>query len=138
MVRKLLFGAALLASAAASMVPSVASAQRYGDRYERSYQGDDRRYEQRPRYVSRRDDRRYDDRRGYDDRRSYGGQGYDRRPQRCSQGTTGAIIGALAGGLLGRTIDSRGDRALGTILGGGAGALAGNAIEKSNNPGYCR
>ncbi len=55
---------AFLASAAASMVPSIASAQRYDDRYERSYQGDDRRYEQRPRYVSRRDDRRYDDRHG--------------------------------------------------------------------------
>lgn len=137
MVRKLLLGTALLASTATAVAPSAASAQRYYDRYEQTRGSDDWRYEQRPRYV-RQDDRRYDDRRNYDDRRDYDGRGYDRRSQGCSRGTTGALIGALAGGLLGRSIDGRGDRTLGTILGGGAGALAGHAIEKSNNAGYCR
>ena len=70
-----------------------------------------------------------DGRYGYDQPRGY---------RRCSNGTTGTVIGALAGGLLGRSIDDRGDRALGTILGAGAGALAGHAVEKSGNPGYCR
>lgn len=146
-MRKFILGAALLASAAAGMMPSIAGAQRYQDRYqdryEQSYRDDDGRYDRAPRYIAHRGDRRYDDRRNYDDRRryddrrDYDDRGYD-RPQRCSKGTTGALVGAIAGGLLGRTIDSRGDRALGTILGGGAGALAGHAVEKSNNPGYCR
>jgi uncharacterized protein YcfJ len=131
MVRKLLLGTALLASATTAMVPSAASAQRYYNRYEQVRGGDDWRYEQRPRYVCE-DDRRWNDRRYRDER------GYERRAQGCSRGTTSALVGALAGGLLGRTIDSRGDRTLGTILGGGAGALAGHAIEKSNNAGYCR
>ena len=41
------------------------------------------------------------------------------------------MVGAVAGGLLGRTIDSRGDRTLGTVLGGVGGALAGREIERS-------
>ena len=48
------------------------------------------------------------------------------------------MIGAIAGGLLGRTVDTRGDRLGGTLIGGVAGALAGRAIDKSGNPGYCR
>jgi hypothetical protein len=52
---------------------------------------------------------------------------------RCRKpdGTTGLVVGAVAGGLLGRTIDSRGDRTLGTVLGGVGGALAGREIERS-------
>lgn len=37
-------------------------------------------------------------------------------------GTTGTIVGAIAGGLLGRTIDTDGDRTLGTVIGGAGGA----------------
>jgi uncharacterized protein YcfJ len=124
MFKKLSLAAAALAVGATAMVPTAVSAQRYyGDRYDRAY-----------------DDARYD---GYNrgpryERRYYDNRGYARGPQRCNNGTTGTIVGAIAGGLLGRTIDSRGDRTLGTILGGGAGALAGHAIEKSNNPGECR
>ncbi|APX66977.1 glycine zipper 2TM domain-containing protein [Sphingomonas sp. gentR] len=128
MFKKLSLAAAALAVGATAMVPTAASAQRYYDRYDRAY-GDaySDGYNRGPRY-----DRGYYDRGGYN--RGY----YNRGPQRCNNGTTGTIVGAIAGGLLGRTIDTRGDRTLGTILGGGAGALAGNAIEKSNNPGYCR
>ena len=48
-------------------------------------------------------------------------------------GTTGLIIGGAAGALLGREIDSRGDRALGTILGGAAGALLGKEIAQGGS-----
>ncbi len=52
-----------------------------------------------------------------------------------NNGTTGTIIGGVGGALLGRTIDTRGDRTLGTLGGAAAGALAGRAIDKggSNN-----
>jgi hypothetical protein len=68
---------------------------------------------------------------GYD-RGPYGRPGYGRGPygyhRRCHGGTSGAIIGAIAGGLLGNAVAGYGNRAAGTIIGGGAGALAGNAI----------
>ncbi|QNN64222.1 glycine zipper 2TM domain-containing protein [Sphingomonas rhizophila] len=53
---------------------------------------------------------------------------------RCKRpnGTTGLIIGAAGGALIGRAIDTRGERATGTILGAAAGALVGRKIERSN------
>lgn len=56
---------------------------------------------------------------------------------RKSNGTTGLVIGGVAGALVGRTIDTRGDRALGTLLGAGAGALAGREIDRSNSRPRC-
>lgn len=53
-----------------------------------------------------------------------------------SNGTTGLIIGAAGGALLGRAIDTRGERATGTILGAVGGALLGREIERSG--GRCR
>jgi hypothetical protein len=50
-----------------------------------------------------------------------GGRVYCRR----SNGTTGLIVGAGAGALLGRAIDTRGSRTTGTVLGAAAGALLG-------------
>ena len=46
---------------------------------------------------------------------------------RCkrSNGTTGLIVGAAGGALVGRAIDTHGERATGTILGAAAGALLG-------------
>lgn len=53
---------------------------------------------------------------------------------RChSDGTTGAVIGALAGGLLGHEIVGRGDRVAGTAVGGIGGLFAGRAIERGGN-----
>jgi len=46
--------------------------------------------------------------------------------------TNGAVIGGLAGGLLGNTVAGRGDRTEGTIIGAGVGAVAGHQIAKSN------
>ena len=47
-----------------------------------------------------------------------------------SDGTTGLIIGAAGGALLGREVAGRrGDRTLGAILGGAAGALLGKSLD---------
>nr|WP_047165908.1 glycine zipper 2TM domain-containing protein [Sphingomonas sp. Y57] len=50
----------------------------------------------------------------------------------CSKpsGTTGAILGAVAGGLLGNVVDGGRHRALGTIVGAGGGALLGREVEQ--------
>ncbi|TCM19588.1 glycine zipper 2TM protein [Novosphingobium sp. PhB165] len=58
---------------------------------------------------------------------------------RCtkSNGTTGLLIGGVAGALIGRSIDTRGDRATGTILGAGAGALLGRSIDRNNSRPRC-
>ena len=50
---------------------------------------------------------------------------------RRSNGTAGLVIGAAGGALLGRAIDTRGERATGTILGAAAGALIGREVQKS-------
>ena len=52
---------------------------------------------------------------------------------RCKRpnGTTGLIVGAAGGALLGRAIDTRGERATGTILGAAAGALLGRHIDRN-------
>jgi len=57
------------------------------------------------------------------------GRRYCRKPD----GTTGLVVGGVAGALVGRTIDTRGDRTLGTLLGAGAGAMAGREIERSGS-----
>jgi Glycine zipper 2TM domain len=73
----------------------------------------------------------YDDG-GYYRDRGYRGDNY--RGRGCSKGTGGTIIGAVAGGLLGRTVVRRGgDRTAGTIIGAGVGALAGRALDKSSS-----
>lgn len=52
---------------------------------------------------------------------------------RCqrSDGTTGLIVGAAAGGLLGNLIAPGGSETVGTIIGAGGGALLGRAIERN-------
>ena len=77
---------------------------------------------ERSRYAEAEPDRR-------DNRRDEEG-----RPCRRSDGTTGLIVGAGTGALLGREIDSSGERTTGTILGGVAGALLGRELER----GSCR
>jgi hypothetical protein len=119
MFRKLTLAGAALAMGATALIPAApAAAQRYqqpyhGQRYGDGY--DQRSYQQNHRY------------------RDY--RGYDRR--RCNN-DAGTIIGAIAGGLLGHSVAGRGDRALGTVLGAGAGAFAGRAIDRSDDPRYCR
>lgn len=43
------------------------------------------------------------------------------------------MVGGVAGALVGRTIDTRGDRTVGTLLGAAAGAVAGREIERSGS-----
>lgn len=58
--------------------------------------------------------------------------GYDGRYYcRRSDGTTGLIVGAAAGGVLGNVIDGGRSRIVGTLLGGAGGALAGRAVEQN-------
>lgn len=47
-------------------------------------------------------------------------------------GTQGLIIGGLTGAVLGNIIAPGGSKTLGTLLGGGAGALAGRAVDRRN------
>ncbi len=53
--------------------------------------------------------------------------------QRCKRpdGTTGLIVGAAGGALVGRAIDTKGERATGTILGAAAGALLGRSVDRN-------
>jgi len=142
MSRKLITMALGAAGLAAALSPSVALANqydRYGEGYGSGYGSD---------YYDRDDDddyRRGDERRGYGDDGYYARRGYDddgryrrhhhqRYSSRCrSSGTTGALLGGLAGALFGRGIASHHDNAVGTIVGGAGGAMAGAAIERSND-----
>lgn len=75
-------------------------------------------------------DRRY----AYREWRGRDGRRYCRKPD----GTTGLVVGGVAGALLGRTIDTDGDRTMGTVIGGVAGALAGREIDRSSQRRRCR
>jgi hypothetical protein len=82
----------------------------------------DRYYQDNPRYhehVLSNDDRVY---RGHD------GRYYCRR----SDGSTGLIVGALAGGVLGSVIAEGDSRPLGALLGAIAGGAAGAAIDSNH------
>jgi hypothetical protein len=81
--------------------------------------GDDDRYERRYDQPVRSDTRIW---RGDD------GQYHCRR----DDGTTGLLIGAAVGGLIGNEVAGRGDRTLGVILGAAGGAILGRSIDRSN------
>lgn len=129
MIKSLTLAGAAIAMSAASFVLPAAPAEAQG--YQRYYPGD-RYYEGRryaPRYAYRQGPRYYGP------RNRYAYRGY----RRCDNGAGGAIAGAIAGGLIGHEVAGRrGDRTAGTIIGGAVGALAGNAIDRSDNPRYCR
>jgi hypothetical protein len=113
-IRKSVLAMTLAAATLSAAMPATSFARDGGwNRYDR--------YE-RVRYSDRRD---YRDDRGYRNDRGYS--------CRKSGGTTGLLLGGVAGALLGRAIDTRGDRAAGTIIGAGAGALAGRAIDRNSN-----
>lgn len=124
--------AAVLAAAVITPVvaPTAAVAQRHHDRqrhhHDNRWDGDrhDRNWDpadhcQRGNYRERRlsrNDRIY---RGRD------GRYYCRR----NDGTTGLVVGAIAGGVLGNAI---GGDTLSTLLGGAGGALLGRSIDRGN------
>ncbi len=49
---------------------------------------------------------------------------------RRSNGTTGLVIGAAVGALIGNQVAGRGDKTLGTIIGAVGGGLLGRAIDR--------
>jgi hypothetical protein len=90
---------------------------RYGKRYDAArYYRNDRSYSER---RLTRNDRIY---RGND------GRYYCRR----QDGTTGLIIGALAGGVLGNTISNGNSSTLATLLGAAGGGLIGRSIDRGD------
>lgn len=64
-----------------------------------------------------------------DARHRYRGNSYSNTYCHRRSGTTGTIVGAVGGGLLGRALVGG---TAGTLIGAGAGALGGRAIEKNN------
>ena len=50
-----------------------------------------------------------------------------------NDGTTGLVVGAVGGGVIGNVIDGGHNRVAGTLIGGALGALAGKAIDQSSN-----
>jgi outer membrane lipoprotein SlyB len=120
MIKKLALSTAVAVTAIAAM-PATAQAQSRNGYYDARYSNHGNQY--------RRYDRRYQNQR-------YSNQRYGRHyAYRCRRdnGSTGTIIGAIAGGLLGREIAGRGDRTVGTIIGGAAGALLGREIDRDGN-----
>ena len=101
----------------------------YGDRYgdgreENAYRTDydaSRYYRDDPRYQERVLSAQDEVYRGSD------GRYYCRR----SDGTTGLIIGAAGGGVLGNLIDGGRSRTAGTLFGGALGALIGREVERN-------
>lgn len=128
MIKQLsLIGAALAMTGTALVPATEAAAQsRYEYRDGRGYDGyrDGRGYDRDDYREYRRSDRRY--------------QYRQRTADKCRDGDGGAIVGAIAGGLAGNAIAGRGDKTIGTLLGGVVGALAGREIDRADRPGYCR
>lgn len=136
-MRNIILGVAAIATATTAL-PGVAAAHdhhrgRYHSSYDRGYDRyDDDRYDREDgRYA------RYYTRSGYYNGPTWRGRD-GRQYCRRSDGTTGLIIGGVAGALVGRSIDTHGDRAAGTLLGGAIGALLGQGIDKDHSARRCR
>ena len=119
-MHKMLFALAAIATTAAPIAAAPAVAQHRDYRWH----GDQKNWDAARSYRSgkyraralNRNDRIY---RGRD------GRAYCRR----SDGTTGLVIGALGGGVLGNLVAGG---TLGTLLGAGGGALLGRSIDRGN------
>jgi hypothetical protein len=139
MMKKIgLIGAALATVAGGALAAAPANAQyyggynggyssrgHYGNGYNRGYYGN------RDYYGNRYSANRYGT--GYYGNRSYYGR--NSYSYRCrGNGTTGTVLGAIVGGLLGdAAVGRHGDGTAGAIVGAGVGALAGRAIDRSDD-----
>jgi hypothetical protein len=72
----------------------------------------------------------------YNGKTWYDGQG--RLRCKRNNGTTGLVIGAAGGALIGRAVDTQGSRVTGTIIGAAAGALLGREVERGRQRYVCR
>src|ERR1700710_2958118 len=114
-MKKSLIGALLVAALSISAPASMTASAQPGRDYR--WQGDrNDRWDPSQHYRDR-NDRRYERRLGRKDRVYRGGDGryYCKR----NDGTTGLVIGAIGGGVLGNVV---GGGTLGTLLGAGGGA----------------
>ncbi|NIJ18348.1 hypothetical protein FHS95_000017 [Sphingomonas naasensis] len=138
-----------------------AAQRRFDNEYEQ-YQAAVDRYRRsrttRPAYDDRPDpryqDNRYDDDPNYDPARDYRAGNYQERTLaqddrvyrgndgryycKRSDGTTGLIVGAAAGGLFGNIIAGRRSSTVGTLLGAIAGGAAGASIDRNQQQVRCR
>ncbi|MEH6702312.1 glycine zipper 2TM domain-containing protein [Parasphingorhabdus sp.] len=117
----------LMSIAAASLVVPAAAVLADPPSHAKAYG----KYKNKNKHKSRYDDRgRYHEpRRVSRDERIW--RGNDGR-YHCKRdnGTTGLIIGGAVGALVGRGIDTDGDRTVGTLLGAAGGALLGREIDR--------
>lgn len=122
------------AAAAATLLAGCTTYDNGGDTSWRGYRNYDYNRPD-PRYNNYYADRYYRDDRSYRERRLarneriYRGQD-GRYYCRRSDGTTGLIVGGLAGGVLGNVIAPGGSETIGTIIGAAAGALIGREVER--------
>lgn len=168
MLTKLITTAAAVATVATAAVPAIAQSRADDDRFRAAQQRFDREYQifrqEADRYAQARSRYGYNNTRpsGYYDEDAYYDPARDYRagPQyservlsaddrvyagtdgryycRRSDGTTGLIVGAAGGGILGNVIDGGRSRTVGTLLGAAAGALAGRAVERNQDQIRCR
>lgn len=124
-MRRLMIAALAVAVSGCETMDGFGSGSRW-DRYDHDRPGASGQYDasryhrESPRYRERAltpNDRIY---RGSD------GRYYCRRPD----GTTGLVVGAIAGGVLGNIIAPGGSELLGTVIGAGVGAAIGHEIER--------
>lgn len=109
--------------------PVLAHGRSQRDRYEDQRDRQEAKRERREHREARREEgRRAEARRMDRSDRIY--RGSDNRYYcKRDDGTTGLIIGGVAGGVLGNIIAPGGSKILGSIIGAGAGALIGRAID---------
>lgn len=108
--------ALLVLAAATLLVPATPALAQSGKRHHHA-----KAYDSKGRYLEPRRVRRSDKVwKGRD------GRYYCKR----DNGTTGLIIGAAGGALVGRAVDTQGDRTVGTIVGAVAGGLLGREIDR--------
>lgn len=125
-MRKIILAATLAGIALPVATPALADPPPWAPAHGRRAHDAERGYDEPGRYEGRYEERRL----GRDDRIWIGHDGryYCRR----SNGTTGLVVGAAIGGLIGNQVAGRGDRALGTILGAAGGGLLGREIDRGN------
>lgn len=124
-LKKLSIALALAATTAGAVAPAQADRGNHYGWYQNGRSDD--RYDRGDRY------RDYD---RYGQVQYRGDNRYYRDDYRCrrSDGATGTILGAIAGGLIGNSVAGRhGDKTAGVIIGGAVGAVAGRAIDKNGN-----
>jgi len=111
-------GSFVLMALTTGLITSVVSMDDYPPppRYEETYVREER-YEE-PAVIARRED-------------VWRGSDGEYRCRR-SNGTTGLVIGAAAGALVGRELDGGRDRTTGTVVGAAGGALLGREIERGS------